>query len=137
MDPCVCMAESLRYSPETITKVLIGWGSGKESTYYCRRRRCRLNPWVRKIPWRRKWQPTPVFLPGETHGQRSLMGYSPWGRKRVGPDLVTTQHLLTNSVVIVSGEQQRDSATPVRASILPQNPLPSRLLHNIEQSSLC
>ena len=37
--------------------------------------------WVRKIPWRRKWQPTPVFLPGESHGQRSLVGYSPWGDK--------------------------------------------------------
>ena len=34
---------------------------------------------VRKIPWRRKWQPTPVFLPGKSHGQRSLVGYSPWG----------------------------------------------------------
>ena len=56
--------------------------SGKESTWQCRRsRRCRFNPWVRKIPWRRKWQPTPVFLPGETRGQRSLDGYSPWGRK--------------------------------------------------------
>ena len=39
------------------------------------------NPWVGKIPWRRKWQPTPVFLPGESHGQRNLAGYSPWGRK--------------------------------------------------------
>ena len=36
------------------------------------------DPWVRKIPWSRKWQPTPVFLPGEFHGQRSLKGYSPW-----------------------------------------------------------
>ena len=35
------------------------------------------NPWVGKIPWRRAWQPTPVFLPGESHGQRSLAGYSP------------------------------------------------------------
>jgi len=34
---------------------------------------------LRKIPWRREWQPTPVFLPGESHGQRSLAGYSPWG----------------------------------------------------------
>ena len=41
----------------------------------------RFDPWVRKIPWRREWQPTPVFLPGESHGQRSLAGYSPWGRK--------------------------------------------------------
>ena len=37
------------------------------------------NPWVGKIPWRRKWQPTPVFLPGESHGERILEGYSPWG----------------------------------------------------------
>ena len=41
----------------------------------------RFEPWVRKIPWRRAWQPTPVFLPGEFHEQRSLVGYSPWGRK--------------------------------------------------------
>ena len=39
------------------------------------------NPWVGKIPWRREWPPTPVFLPREFHGQRSLAGYSPWGRK--------------------------------------------------------
>ena len=38
-------------------------------------------PWVGKTPWRRKWQPTPVFLPGKSHGQRSLMGYSPWSCK--------------------------------------------------------
>ena len=37
--------------------------------------------WVEKIPWRRKWQPTPVFLPGKFHGQRSLVGYSPWGHQ--------------------------------------------------------
>ena len=41
----------------------------------------RFNPWVRKIPWRRKWQPTTVFLLGEFHGQRSLVGYSPWDHK--------------------------------------------------------
>ena len=39
------------------------------------------SPWVGKIPWRRKWQPTPVFLPEESHGQRSLVGSSPRGRK--------------------------------------------------------
>ena len=44
-------------------------------------RRPGFDPWVGKIPWRRKWQPTPVFLPGESHGQRSLVGYSPRGRK--------------------------------------------------------
>ena len=40
-----------------------------------------VNPWVGKIRWGRKWQPTPVLLPGKSHGQRSLIGYSPWGRK--------------------------------------------------------
>ena len=44
-----------------------------------RRKRYRFDPWVRKIPWRRAQQPTPVLLPGESHGQRSLAGYSPWG----------------------------------------------------------
>ena len=44
-------------------------------------------------PWRRKWQPPPVFLPGKSHGQRSLVGYSPWGCKRVGHDLATKQYM--------------------------------------------
>ena len=57
------------------------WLSGKE--FACQCRRYRLDPWVRKIPWRRKWQPTPVFLPGESHGQRNLVGYSPWGCKEL------------------------------------------------------
>ena len=58
-------------------------------------RRCRLDPWVRKIPWRRKWQPTPVFLPGESHGWRSLVGYSPWGHKESDRTEVT-EHILWN-----------------------------------------
>ena len=58
------------------------WLSGKESACQRRRhRRCRLDLWVGKIPWKRKWQPTPVFLPGESHRQRCLVGYSPWGHK--------------------------------------------------------
>ena len=40
-----------------------------------------LDLWVRKIPWKREWQPTPIIFPGESHGQRILAGYSPWGRK--------------------------------------------------------
>ena len=51
------------------------------------------NPWVGKIPWRRKWQPTPVLLPGESHGGRSLVGYSPWGRKE--SDMTEQLHSLT------------------------------------------
>ena len=52
---------------------------GQEPACQCRRcKRCRFDPWVRKIPWRRARQPTPVFLPGESHGQRSLAGSTPW-----------------------------------------------------------
>ena len=43
--------------------------------------RLRFDPWVGKIPWRRKWQPIPVLSPGKSHGQRSLVGYSPWSCK--------------------------------------------------------
>ena len=49
------------------------------------------DPWVRKMPWRRKWQPTPVFLPGKSYGQKSLVGYSPLGHKRVRLDLERKQ----------------------------------------------
>ena len=54
-----------------------GGTGGKEPTCQCRRqRRCRFNPWIWKIFWRRACQPTPVFLPGESHRQRRLAGYS-------------------------------------------------------------
>ena len=52
------------------------------------------DPWVGKIPWRRAWQFTPVFLPGESHGQRSLAGYSLWGHKESD----TTEQLSTHTV---------------------------------------
>ena len=59
-----------------------GGANGKEPACQCRRlKRCGFHHWAGKMPWRRKWQPTPVFLPGKSHGQRSLVGYSPWGRK--------------------------------------------------------
>ena len=51
------------------------------------------NPWVGKISWRRKWQPTPVFLPEKSHGRRILVGYSPWGRKE--SDMTEQPSLLT------------------------------------------
>ena len=63
----------------------------EESACQCRRRE--FDPWVGKIPWRRKWQGTPVFLPGESHGQRSLVGYSPRGHK----ELDTIKQLNNNS----------------------------------------
>ena len=56
-----------------------GGVSGKKPTYQYRRlKRCRLSHWVRKIPWTMTWQPYPGFLPGESHGQRILVGYSPY-----------------------------------------------------------
>ena len=58
------------------------WLSGKESA--CRHRRREFHPWVGKIPWRRKWQPTPVSFSERCHGQRSLEGCSPWGRRASG-----------------------------------------------------
>ena len=69
------------------------WLSDKVSTGQCRRcRRCRFNPWVGKIPRSRKQQPAPAFLPGKSHGQRSLAGYSPWGCK----ELDMTEHTHTD-----------------------------------------
>ena len=59
------------------------WLSGKESVCQCRaHRRCGFDPWVRKIPWRTKWLPTPVLLPGKPHEQRHLACYGPWGCTR-------------------------------------------------------
>ena len=60
------------------------WLSGKEPACQCRW--CmghRFHLWVRKIPWRKEWQPTQVFLSGEFHAQKSLVGYSPWGCKEL------------------------------------------------------
>ena len=64
-------------------------GSGVKNPRQRKRcRRCGFDSWVGKIPWRRAWHPTPVFLPGESHGQRSLVGYSPQGCK----ELDMTEH---------------------------------------------
>ena len=59
-----------------------------------RHKRLRFNPWVGKIPWRRKWQPASVFLPGESHEKRYLVGYTPWG----GKESDMTEHTCTHSV---------------------------------------
>ena len=75
-----------------------GSTSGKELTCQRRRRkRCELHPWVRRIPWRRAWQAISVFLPGESHGQRSLVSYSAWGRKEsdMTERLTYTQYFLS------------------------------------------
>ena len=66
------------------------WLSGKE--FICQYRRCRFDPWVGRISWSRKWQLTPLFLPGKFHGQRSLVGYNPWAHERVRHDWAAKQH---------------------------------------------
>ena len=63
------------------------WLSAKE--FACQCGRCGFDSWIGKIPWRRKWELTPLFLSGKSHRQRSVVGYNPWGHKRVGHDLVT------------------------------------------------
>ena len=63
------------------TKGFPGGASGKEPTCNAEHMRPGFDPWVGTIPWRREWQPIPVFLPRESHGQRSLVGYSPWSYK--------------------------------------------------------
>ena len=75
-----------------ITTWLPWWLRGKSICPQCGRPG--FNPWVGKIPWRRKWQPTPVFLPGEFHGQRSLAGYSPPGHKE--SDATEQLHFLSS-----------------------------------------
>ena len=74
-----------------------GGASGKEPICQCRRYKRRgLNPWVEKIPWSRTWQPAPVFLPGKSHGQRNLEGYSLWGHKE--PDTTERAHTCRHSI---------------------------------------
>ena len=64
-------------------KIITGFPGDAPICQHRRHRRPGFNPWIRKIPWRRTWQPTPVFLLGEFSGQRSLVGYSPWGHKEL------------------------------------------------------
>ena len=70
------------------------WLSGERIRRACRRPR--FDPWVGKIPWRSKWQLTPVVLPGKSHGQRRVAGYSPWGCKESD----TTEHTHSNYINI-------------------------------------
>ena len=83
------------------------WHSGKESTWECRRnKRSSSKPWVRKISRRRKWQPTTLFLPGKSHGERSLVGYSSRGRQ----ELVTTYQLNNNKYKIACKKDWKEKS---------------------------
>ena len=101
VDSLVCILPELSDEPQTFVSPTLWdysinyssislpmWHTGKESACQCRR--LWFNPWVRRIPWSRKWQPTSIFLPGKFHGQRSLVGYS------LGcQELDTTEHSCT------------------------------------------
>ena len=66
-----------------VSLMLPGDAGGKEPPSQCRRcKTCGFDPWIRKIPWRRAWQPTLLFLPGKSHGHWNLVSYSPWGCKQ-------------------------------------------------------
>ena len=81
---CISVCPMNRIWCLTLTQDVSCGASGKELTCQCRRcKRHGLDLWVKKIPWRRAWQPTPVFLPGESLGQRSLVGYSSQGCKEL------------------------------------------------------
>ena len=64
------------------------------------------DPWVGRIPWRRKWKPTPVFLPGKFHGQRSLVGYSPWDHRESD----TTKHVHTENTQKETRNEKKQNA---------------------------
>ena len=83
---CVLAAQKLQQAACSVERDTVSGLGWEFRAGLCRRiclqcGRPGFNPWVGKIPWRKEWQPTPVFLPGESHGQRSLVGYSPWGHK--------------------------------------------------------
>ena len=73
----VLLNQQIAYSPVLLFLGFPGGTSGKEPFCQCRKHKRGFDPWVGKIPWRRAWQSTPVFLPGESHGQSTLAGYSP------------------------------------------------------------
>ena len=119
------------------------WLSGKEPACQgMRPRRHRFDPWAKKIPWRREWQPTPVFLPGQPHGQRNLARYSPQSRKRVRHAFVTKQQQLLYNVVLVSTQQFRFAYSKVNQLYVYIYPLflwisfPFRSPQSLEQSFL-
>ena len=89
MDCIVCGVTELDMTEQLSLSLSSGAG-GKELACQCRRhKRHGFHPWLGKIPWRMVWQPIPVFLPGESHRQRNLVGYSPQSRKELDTTEVT------------------------------------------------
>ena len=128
---------------ENVVGLDSGGTSGQKPACQCRKLKRRgFDPWVEKIPWSRAWQPPPVSLPGEFHGQRSLVGYSPQGHKE--SDMTECTHAHTECVPLLSGihtltEQRRDGLlssswgagrvltapkTPEQLTPIPEGPKP-------------
>ena len=89
----LCFIKSPRIQSSFIATVKLTWASqvAQSQRIHLLMQETQVGSLGQKIPWRRKWQLTPVFLPGEFHGQRSLTGCSPWGRERVRHNLATKQ----------------------------------------------
>ena len=99
MKVCICYGKELRIYLVSNRKPR--FHSNKESTCQCRRhKRHWFDPWVRKIPWGRKWQPTPIFLPVKFIGWKSLEGYSPWGHEE--SDTIEHRHIYLGNQVMMS-----------------------------------
>ena len=81
----------LKKAPHGFLASLVAWTVKRLPTM----RETGFDPWVGKVPWRRKWQPTPVFMPGKSHGPRSLVGYSPWDHKE--SDMTERLHFIHSS----------------------------------------
>ena len=102
----------------SICTLLASLGGKESNCQYRRCKRCGFDPWVGKIPWSRKWQTTPVFLPGKSHGQRSLAGYSPWGHKESDTSEHSTCTLLSSlyaKLGMLQNSEQDRQRTVLRA----------------------
>ena len=111
----VCLISKLF---RTIMLFSIILANGKEPACQCRRhKRQEFVLWVRTIPWRREWKPTPVFFPGEAHGQRSLVGYSQWGREELDTteELSTDTH--THATLLSFGKKNQMNASGLKHSV--------------------
>ena len=114
-----------------LTLCSMRWLSGKESACQCRRRKRRgFDPWVRKIPWGKGWQPTPVLLPGQSHGQKSLAGHSPWSHKE--SDMTERLHFFTFLSV-----NAQPLGPPWRKGSGQESPAREKQQHPWKQSPFC
>ena len=106
----------LGYHHFVTPKGLSMWQNGNKSAYR-RLKRHRFHPWVGKIPWCRIWQPTPVYLPGKSHGQTSLVGYSPWSHEE-SDTYTATQWIIRprQSSSVAADTTKKSQGQPIRAS---------------------